>query len=166
MPLRPNRLSYWLPLLLFGWATPNLSAQTWTTVWTPNSAPAARAGTGSTNRDYRTNCYPCKVWDNYKDSGKGGWEYFPPGTEPIQCNGNTTNYACKVCNGGEGVQDKSNDTDCDAGGGKPGKCCDGNCYEYPTDPCGWAATHQTQFSQQAQIEVFGDTNCYGSLLSG
>ena len=127
---------FWLwlaPLLLFGCPAPSLAAQTWTTVWTPGSAPATKAGTGSTNRNYNTNCYPCKMWDTYANNGKGGWENLPPDTEPIKCPGDTNDYVCQVCDGNGVITNAPNDTTCDAGHGC-GCCVDGNCWA-PSNNC-------------------------------
>ncbi len=56
----PHRLWPLLVLPLALW-TGAACAQTWTTVWTPDSAPAARTKMEPDNdRSYRTNCYPCK----------------------------------------------------------------------------------------------------------
>ena len=157
MRLPPNRLFYFLPLLLFGWTTPDLAAQTWTTVWTPGSAPAAKTVTSASTREYKTNCYPCKEWEDYGD-GTGKWtdlsDVPPSDTCPssqharkTQSNagpGQTTlsdhDNPCKVCTNGE-VTNKANSTECDPGGGKSGKCCEGVCVEIPPagiDPCAWA----------------------------
>ena len=131
MRLPPNRLFYFLPLLFFGWPTPSLSAQTWTTVWTPGSAPATKAGTGSTNRNYNTNCYPCMMWDTYANNQKGGWEPMPFGTDPIRCKGDTNDYTCKVCDDGlGGITNATDYISCGTCG-----CCEGGiCVEY-TNNC-------------------------------
>ncbi|MDD3662955.1 MAG: hypothetical protein PHT84_03755, partial [Candidatus Pacebacteria bacterium] len=103
---------YWLPLLCVIWTVP-ASAQ-WTTVWTPDSAPAVRTtGTDGDTHESKTNCYPCKVWDKGANSGRGGWVNLPADTKPIQCKGDTNDYACKVCNGlGEPTKNKDDRSDC------------------------------------------------------
>ena len=133
MRLPLNRLIDWLPLLLFACSTPALAAQTWTTVWTPGGAPTIQATGGSGTHDSKTNCRPCEVWDVYKNSGKGGWDPLPAGTEPIQCAGDTNDYTCKVCDGAGGVTNASSTTTCDAGQGC-GCCIDGKCWA-PTNNC-------------------------------
>ena len=68
-----NRRVYWLPLLCVIWTVP-ASAQ-WTTVWTPDSAPAIRTtGADGDTHESKTNCYPCKEWEDYGDN-KGKWVY-------------------------------------------------------------------------------------------
>ena len=112
IPHRPWPLLF-LTLALWTGAS---SAQTWTTVWTPGSAPAPthtkmeQEMEPEKDHHSETNCYPCKEWEAYGDGG-GKWVDYPDGTE------------------------------CDAGDDKPGKCCDGICVEVPpkgTDPCEWA----------------------------
>ena len=104
MRLPPNRLFYFLPLLLFGCPSPSLSAQTWTTVWTPGNAPAAKTVTSASTREYKTNCYPCKEWEDYGD-GTGKWVDSPAGSDPIDC-GDGTDCACKECDGTGGLRTK------------------------------------------------------------
>ncbi|MGD9781673.1 MAG: hypothetical protein AB7V14_05910 [Kiritimatiellia bacterium] len=133
MPPSRNRLYLWLPLLLFAGAAPDLAAQTWTTVWTPDGAPAVRPTAQGDTRDYNTNCRPCEVWDVYKNSGKGGWDPLPAGTEPIKCAGDTNDYTCKVCDGKGVVTNAPSTTTCDAGQGC-GCCVDGKCWA-PTNNC-------------------------------
>jgi len=128
MTLRPNRLFYGLPLLLFAWAAPDLSAQTWTTVWTPDSAPAQRAtSTGGKGTHLSSaNCYPCKEWEDY-GNGNGKWVFDPAGTEPAQCPGYTFDFSCKECDGNGGVRNKDDGTDCSTSSIKDGCCQGGEC---------------------------------------
>ncbi|NCA83116.1 MAG: hypothetical protein EOM72_10295 [Opitutae bacterium] len=131
MRLPPNRLFFFLPLLLFAGSAPALAAQTWTTVWTPNSTPAVRTTNADSNtHESKTNYRPCEVWDVYKNSGKGGWDPLPANTEPIQCAGDTNDYTCKVCDGIGGVTNATDYTPC----GTCGCCEGGNCVEY-TNNC-------------------------------
>ena len=68
-----NRRIYWLPLLCVIWTVP-ASAQAWTTVWTPDSAPAAKtAAKEDTHESDPDKCYPCKEWEEYPDGGGGRW---------------------------------------------------------------------------------------------
>ncbi len=124
MSLPPNRLIDWLPLLLFACSTPALAAQSWTTVWTPGGAPTIQATGGGGTHDSKTNCRPCEVWDVYKNSGQGGWDPLPAGTEPIQCAGDTNDYTCMMCDGMGIVTNRPNNTPVDAGDGC-GCCKDG-----------------------------------------
>ncbi|MGD9781675.1 MAG: hypothetical protein AB7V14_05920 [Kiritimatiellia bacterium] len=129
MRLPHDRLFFWLPLLLFAWAAPDLAAQTWTTVWTPDGAPVVRPAAKGDTRDYNTNCYPCKEWEDYGD-GKGKWTYYPKGTKPTVCAGDTNDYVCKVCDGAGDVTNSTNIIAC----GNCGCCEGGNCVEY-TNNC-------------------------------
>jgi hypothetical protein len=93
--------------------------------WTPNSASTVQpSGGDSGTHQSRTNCYPCKIWDTYNNSGNGGWDYLPYGTEPIECPGDTNNYACKMCGDYGVVINRPNGTSVDAGDGC-GCCKDG-----------------------------------------
>ena len=89
------------PLLVLSLAlwTGATSAQTWTTVWTPDAAPAARTKMEpKTDHSSKTNCYPCKEWEDYGD-GTGKWvdypDYTPCGT-------------CGCCEGGNCVEYTNN----------------------------------------------------------
>lgn len=170
MTLRPNRLFYWLPLLLFGWTTPNLSAQTWTTVWTPGSAPAARVSAKDDTHDSKTNCNPCKIWDKGANSGRGGWANLPADTKPIQCKGDTNDYACKVCNGlGDPTKDKDDRSDCQVQMVllEPGKCCEGECLPIPQpgkDPCEWAMDNKNLMSPVDQNRLARGSKTMGYVL--
>ncbi len=62
--LRPNRLFDRLPLPLFAGAVPDLTTQTCTTAWTPDSAPATQTIVKAGNHKSPTNCYPCKEWED------------------------------------------------------------------------------------------------------
>ena len=129
MRLPPNRLFPWLPLLLFACFTPALAAQSWTTVWTPDNATPAKVVAKGGNHDSKTNCYPCKEWEDYGD-GTGKWVFYPEGTEPIVCAGDTNDYTCRECDGAGDVQDKDNYTECGTC-----RCCEGGvCIHYP-DNC-------------------------------
>ena len=66
-----NRRFYWLPLLCVIWTIP-ASAQ-WTTVWTPDSAPAPSSGEGHLGQGSHksnTNRPPCTEWDEYEREWK------------------------------------------------------------------------------------------------
>ena len=129
--------------------------QTWTTAWTPDSAPAARNNTRQEqDHSYKTNCYPCKRWDPGADSGKGTMINDPENAAPRTCPGDTTetssrrlsgnsqdtepnegendetDYACKECDGMGGLTNKPDYTPC----GTCGCCENGNCVEY-TNNC-------------------------------
>jgi len=120
--------------------------QTWTTAWTPDSAPAARNNTGQEqDHSYKTNCYPCKRWVPGADSGRGAMINDPTNAAPRKCPGDNTDYLCKVCDGQGDLMDKPDSTECNTGDGKPGKCCDGICVEVPPegmDPCEWATGNE------------------------
>ena len=111
------------------------SAQTWTTVWTPGSAPAPThtkmEQEMEPEKDHKspTNCYPCKEWEAYGD-GTGKWVLYPRGTTPNRCAGDTTDYTCKECDGKGEVRNKEDYTPC----GTCGCCEGGNCVEY-TNNC-------------------------------
>ena len=130
--MRPshNWLSYWLPLLLFAWAATALAAQTWITVWTPDSAPAVRTtGTDGDTHESKTNCYPCKEWEDYGDN-KGRWVDYPTNTSPRICPDDETDYTCKMCDGNGGVTNATDYTSCGTC-----RCCEGGeCIHYP-DNC-------------------------------
>ena len=125
-----NRRVYWLPLLCVIWTVP-ASAQ-WTTVWTPDSAPAIRTtGADGDTHESKTNCYPCKEWEDYGDN-KGKWVYYPAGTEPVICVGDTNDYACKMCDGKGGITNRNDGYQLPgkAPSGAYLKCCGGQ----PIDP--------------------------------
>ena len=108
------------------------SAQTWTTVWTLDSAPppthTKMEQEMEPEKDHKspTNCYPCKEWEAYGD-GTGKWVHYPEGTEPIQCDGDETDYACKECDDKGEVRNKENGTDCSTSSINAGCCKDGVC---------------------------------------
>ena len=129
--------------------------QTWTTAWTPDSAPAARNNTRQEqDHSYKTNCYPCKRWVPGADSGRGAMINDPTNAAPRTCPGDTTetssrrlsgnsqdtepnegendetDYACKECDGMGGLTNKPDYTPC----GTCGCCENGNCVEY-TNNC-------------------------------
>ena len=121
-----------MPLLLLACAFPSLAAQTWTTVWTPGGAPALKSGARSTDDhesdpDHSNECHPCKEWENYEDRKGGRWIKYDKGTPPTVCPGDTTDYACKECDGSGEVRDKDDGTDCNAGQGC-GCCKNGKCW--------------------------------------
>ncbi|MDY0144813.1 MAG: hypothetical protein RBS84_02330 [Kiritimatiellia bacterium] len=172
--MRPshNWLSYWLPLLLFAWAATALAAQTWTTVWTPDSASATKATTKDATHESKTNCYPCKEWEDY-GGGKGRWVDLDE-VLPAECPTPTSHARrqtaeadslpdhlnpCKICKAGK-VDNKDNGFECETRTDKPGKCCDGVCVEIPpegTDPCAWASSNddfRRQYPEQFH-PVFG-----------
>jgi hypothetical protein len=117
-------LLLFLPLLLFAGAAP--AAQTWTTAWTPDSAPSIQsAADDSDTHDSKTNCYPCVRWDPGANSGNGGWEPDPEDSKPRDCPDDDADYTCKVCDGkGRPDKNKPNTTPVDAGEGC-GCCKDG-----------------------------------------
>ena len=125
MRLPPNRLIDWLPLLLFACSTPALAAQTWTTVWTPNNATPAKVVAKGGDHDSKTNCYPCKEWEDYGD-GTGKWVDYDKGTEPTDC-GDGTDYTCKECDGAGDVKDKDDGAPCVTDENKNGCCQKGEC---------------------------------------
>ena len=155
MRLPHDRLFFWLAPLLFAWAAPDLAAQTWTTVWTPDGAPAMHPAAQGETRDYNTNCYPCKEWEDYGD-GKGKWTYYPKGTTPTVCAGDTNDYTCKTCDGNGGVTNAPGTTTCDAGQGC-GCCVDGKC---------WAPTPDCKNPMEVSLEFIraGDCPCSGNEL--
>lgn len=67
-----NRRLYLLPLLFFACTGPTLVAQTWTTVWTPGSAPAAKTAANDDTHESKTNRPPCSEWDEYSRE----WQKF------------------------------------------------------------------------------------------
>ena len=169
MRLPPNRLIDWLPLLLFACSTPALAAQTWTTVWTPRGAPTIQATGGGGTHDSKTNCRPCEVWDVYKNSGQGGWDPLPAGTEPIQCAGDTNDYACKVCDGTGGVANATSGSNCVITLilPEPGKCCEGECWPIPQpgkDPCEWALDNKNLMSPADQNILKKGSKTMGYVL--
>jgi hypothetical protein len=118
---------YWLPLLCLIWTAP-ASAQ-WTTVWTPDSALAAKATTKAGTHESKTNCYPCKEWEDYGDN-KGRWVDYPTNTSPRICPDDETDYTCKMCDGNGGVTNATDYTSCGTC-----RCCEGGeCIHYP-DNC-------------------------------
>ena len=141
--MRPshNWLSYWLPLVLFAWVATALAAQTWTTVWTPDSASATKATTKDATHESKTNCYPCKEWEDY-GGGKGRWVDLDD-VAPAECPTPTSHARrqtaeadslpdhlnpCKTCKAGE-VANKPDYTPC----GTCGCCENGKCIEYPNN---------------------------------
>jgi hypothetical protein len=172
MRLPHNRLLYFLPLLLFGWRTPTLAAQTWTTVWTPGT-PAVQAAAKNDTHESKTNCRPCEVWNIYKNSGQGGWDPLPPNSEPIRCHGDTNDYTCKVCDGKGVVINAANGTDCDIQMVlmETGKCCDGECLPVPqpgVDPCTWALDNKNLMSpaDRSKLRCGSDTMGYVLCIFG
>ena len=74
--------------------------QTWTTAWTPDSAPAKRDNTGQEqDHSYKTNCYPCKRWDPGADSGRGAMINDPTNAAPRTCRGDTTETSARRLSG-------------------------------------------------------------------
>ena len=133
IPHRPWPLLF-LTLALWTGAS---SAQTWTTVWTPGSAPppthTKMEQEMEPEKDHKspTNCYPCKEWEAYGD-GTGKWVLYPRGTTPNRCAGDTTDYTCKECDGKGEVGSKKDGTQelGKAPSGANWKCCGGQ----PIDP--------------------------------
>ena len=164
-----KRRFYWLPLLCVILTVP-ASAQ-WTTVWTPDSAPAAKNISQDDKHDSDpTKCYPCKVWDKGANSGRGGWVNLSADTKPIQCKGDTNDYACKVCNGlGEPTKNKDDRSDCQVQMVllEPGKCCEGECLPIPQpgiDPCNWALDNKNLMSPTDQNKLKRGSRTMGYIL--
>ena len=109
--MTPHRIwtLLFLPLLLFAGAAS--ADQTWTTAWTPDSAPAARNNTRQEqDHSYKTNCYPCKRWVPGADSGRGAMINDPENAAPRTCPGDNTDYLCMVCDGQGDLMNKPDGT--------------------------------------------------------
>ena len=161
-----------LSLLIFGWIVPNLLAQTWTTVWTPGSAPVEKTIAMDDTHDSKTECYPCKEREEYGD-GTGKWVYTPEGGKPTACPGDNTDYACKVCDGKGNVVNATNGTNCAIlmVVMESGKCCNGECFPVPqpgVDPCSWALDNKNLMSpvDQSKLQCGSDTMGYVLCIFG